>query len=106
MTNKLKLNSNGCRFARTFNADGEQRNLLWKSGFIGTAKPNLLKQETQALSCCLRLMFRLYTDPAREGARQDIHCRLLPLCTEVKTGFNVLNRSSFKLSYCRLCPTS
>ena len=47
------------RFARTFNADSEQRTILWKSGFIGNAKPNLLKQETQSLSCCLRIMFRL-----------------------------------------------
>jgi len=41
------------RFARNFNADSEQRTILWKSGFIGNAKPNLLKQETQILSCCL-----------------------------------------------------
>ena len=47
-----------CRFARSFNSGSEQRNLLWKSGFIGNAKPNLLKQETQSLSCCLRVMFR------------------------------------------------
>ena len=46
------------RFARNFNADSEQRTVLWKSGFIGNAKPNLLKQETQSLSCCLRIMFR------------------------------------------------
>ncbi len=46
------------RFARNFNADSEQRTILWKSGFIGNAKPNLLKQETQSLSCCLRIMFR------------------------------------------------
>ena len=46
------------RFARNFNANSEQRTLLWKSGFIGNAKPNLLKQETQSLSCCLRIMFR------------------------------------------------
>ena len=46
------------RFAKSFNSNGEQRNLLWKSGFIGNAKPNLLKQETQSLSCCLRIMFR------------------------------------------------
>ena len=49
---------NWCRFARRFNSGSEQRNLLWKSGFIGNAKPNLLKQETQSLSCCLRVMFR------------------------------------------------
>ena len=46
------------RFARSFNSDSEQRTILWKSGFIGNAKPNLLKQETQSLSCCLRIMFR------------------------------------------------
>ena len=40
--------------------NNEQRNLLWKSNFIGNAKPNLLKQETQALACSLRIMFRFF----------------------------------------------
>jgi brefeldin A-inhibited guanine nucleotide-exchange protein len=92
------------RFAKSFNSGGEQRNLLWKSGFIGNAKPNLLKQETQSLACCLRVMFRsgifhhrssviiyhdfhhdnlrLYFDPGRSDCWKEVEQRLLPLCSE------------------------
>ena len=75
------------RFARNFNANSEQRTLLWKSGFIGNAKPNLLKQETQSLSCCLRVMFRLYFDKSRSDCWTEIETRLLPLCSEVISYF-------------------
>ena len=75
------------RFARNFNANSEQRTLLWKSGFIGNAKPNLLKQETQSLSCCLRIMFRLYFDQARSDCWAAIETKLLPLCSEVISYF-------------------
>jgi len=71
------------RFAKHFNANTEQRNLLWKSGFIGNAKPNLLKQETQSLSCCLRIMFKLYYDERRKDSWDEIQARLIPLCVEV-----------------------
>merc|ERR1711953_767861 len=64
-----------------------QRNLLWKSGFIGNAKPNLLKQETQSLSCCLRIMFRLYFDKSRSDCWTEIETKLLPLCSEVISYF-------------------
>jgi len=79
------------RFAKHFNSNGEQRNLLWKSGFIGNAKPNLLKQETQSLSCCLRVMFRLYFDKTRSDCWQEIEGRLLPLCSEVISYFLTLS---------------
>ena len=75
------------RFARNFNANSEQRTLLWKSGFIGNAKPNLLKQETQSLSCCLRIMFRLYFDKSRSDCWTEIETKLLPLCSEVISYF-------------------
>jgi len=75
------------RFARNFNADSEQRTILWKSGFIGNAKPNLLKQETQSLSCCLRIMFRLYFDKSRSDCWSEIENRLVPLCSEVISYF-------------------
>jgi len=79
------------RFAKHFNSNGEQRNLLWKSGFIGNAKPNLLKQETQSLSCCLRIMFRLYFDKSRSDCWPEIESRLLPLCSEVVSYFLTLS---------------
>jgi len=79
------------RFAKRFNSGSEQRNLLWKSGFIGNAKPNLLKQETQSLSCCLRVMFRLYFDPQRQDCWGEVQQRLLPLCQEVVSYFLTLS---------------
>uniref|UniRef100_A0A672LHG7 ARF guanine nucleotide exchange factor 2 n=1 Tax=Sinocyclocheilus grahami TaxID=75366 RepID=A0A672LHG7_SINGR len=34
------------RFAKDFNSNNEQRTALWRAGFKGKSKPNLLKQET------------------------------------------------------------
>ena len=34
-------------FARQFNTNAGQRNVLWKAGFRGPVRPNLFKQETQ-----------------------------------------------------------
>ncbi|ESN92223.1 hypothetical protein HELRODRAFT_157983 [Helobdella robusta] len=55
------------RFARTFNSDQEQRSLLWKAGFKGKMKPNLMKQETQSLACAFRILFHLYTQPTNHS---------------------------------------
>ncbi|CAL8073044.1 unnamed protein product [Calicophoron daubneyi] len=46
-------------FAKRFNSDDEQRNILFEAGFKVKAKPNLLKQETHSLLCSLRILFRL-----------------------------------------------
>lgn len=54
------------QFAREFNTNSTQRNVLWKAGFRGPVRPNLLKQETQSLACAMRILFRLYSDEARE----------------------------------------
>ncbi|PAA89773.1 hypothetical protein BOX15_Mlig000993g4 [Macrostomum lignano] len=69
-------------FAKKFNLDHEQRNLLWKAGFKGKAKPNLLKQETQSLSCCLRILFRLNSDPSRVRESELIHTKLVNMCSD------------------------
>lgn len=53
-------------FAREFNTNSVQRNVLWKAGFRGPVRPNLLKQETQSLACAMRILFRLYGDEKRE----------------------------------------
>ncbi|XP_043188621.1 brefeldin A-inhibited guanine nucleotide-exchange protein 1-like isoform X1 [Amphibalanus amphitrite] len=70
------------RFAKRFNADHDQRNLLWRAGFKGNAKPNLLKQETQSLACALRILFRLYTDEARRAEWPQVQQRLIATCRE------------------------
>ncbi|XP_055548277.1 brefeldin A-inhibited guanine nucleotide-exchange protein 1 [Wyeomyia smithii] len=70
------------RFAKKFNSNHEQRNVLWKAGFKGSLKPNLLKQETQSLACVLRILFKMYSDESRRRDWQDIEKRLIAVCTE------------------------
>lgn len=70
------------RFSKAFNSNHEQRNFLWKAGFRGTAKPNLLHQETQSLACALRILFRMYTDDSRQGAWSQIQDKLTSVCKE------------------------
>ncbi|XP_037068688.1 brefeldin A-inhibited guanine nucleotide-exchange protein 2-like [Pollicipes pollicipes] len=70
------------RFAKRFNADHDQRNLLWRAGFKGNAKPNLLKQETQSLACALRILFRLYADEQRRPGWPQVEQRLIATCRE------------------------
>ncbi|KAK3864361.1 hypothetical protein Pcinc_029956 [Petrolisthes cinctipes] len=67
-------------FAKAFNSNHEQRNLLWKAGFRGSVKPNLLKQETQSLACALRILFRMLADPSREQEWPQVQERLISLC--------------------------
>lgn len=70
------------RFAKTFNSNQEQRNILWKAGFKGTAKPNLLRQETQSLACVLRIFLKVYTDEARREDWADVEGKLIYVCKE------------------------
>lgn len=70
------------RFAKKFNSNHEQRNVLWRAGFKGSLKPNLLKQETQSLACVLRILFKMYSDESRRRDWQDIEKRLIAVCTE------------------------
>ena len=46
-------------------------------GFKGKSKPNLLKQETSSLACCLRILFRMYVDENRRDSWEEIQQRLL-----------------------------
>ncbi|CAF4312114.1 unnamed protein product, partial [Rotaria sp. Silwood2] len=66
-------------FARAFNSNHEQRNLLWKAGYRGKAKPNLLTQETHSIACAFRILFRLYTDPKRNDSMDVLKRRILKL---------------------------
>ncbi|XP_076064031.1 ADP ribosylation factor guanine nucleotide exchange factor Sec71 isoform X2 [Oratosquilla oratoria] len=67
-------------FAKAFNSNHEQRNLLWKAGFKGSMKPNLLKQETQSLACALRILFKMLNDPSREECWPQVQERLISVC--------------------------
>ncbi|XP_035512500.1 brefeldin A-inhibited guanine nucleotide-exchange protein 2 [Morone saxatilis] len=64
-------------FAKDFNSNNEQRTALWRAGFKGKSKPNLLKQETSSLACSLRILFRMYSDHQLLDSWPDIQTRLL-----------------------------
>jgi brefeldin A-inhibited guanine nucleotide-exchange protein len=64
-------------FACSFNKNSEQRNILWKAGFKGKDKPNLLKHETQSLACMFRILFKMLNDDSRQSYMNQIETRLL-----------------------------
>ena len=86
-------------FAKQFNCNSEQRNILWKAGksldkfkpyflnkydhwmyhkgFKGKDKPNLLKHETQSLACMIRILFKMLNDESRKDFLPNIQTRLL-----------------------------
>nr|CAD7415069.1 unnamed protein product [Timema poppensis] len=84
------------RFAKAFNSNHEQRNLLWKAGFKGSVKPNLLKQETQSLACVLRILFKMCSDEARRDAWPLIQQRLILVCREALEYFLCLQSEAHR----------
>uniref|UniRef100_A0A7N6A8K8 ADP-ribosylation factor guanine nucleotide-exchange factor 1 (brefeldin A-inhibited) n=1 Tax=Anabas testudineus TaxID=64144 RepID=A0A7N6A8K8_ANATE len=89
-------------FAKAFNSNNEQRTLLWKAGFKGKSKPNLLKQETSSLACGLRILFRMYTDESRQGAWEEVQRRLLNVCSEAVAYFLALTSESHREAWTNL----
>ncbi|XP_013378695.1 brefeldin A-inhibited guanine nucleotide-exchange protein 1 isoform X2 [Lingula anatina] len=89
-------------FAKKFNSDHEQRNILWKAGFKGKAKPNLLKQETQSLACALRILFRMNTDEARRQSWSKVQERLTNMCKEAMQYFLSLQSESHRETWSSL----
>ncbi|XP_014869608.1 PREDICTED: brefeldin A-inhibited guanine nucleotide-exchange protein 1 isoform X1 [Poecilia mexicana] len=90
------------RFAKAFNSNNEQRTLLWKAGFKGKSKPNLLKQETSSLACGLRILFRMYTDESRQDAWEEVQRRLLNVCSEAVAYFLALTSESHREAWTNL----
>ncbi|XP_057680326.1 brefeldin A-inhibited guanine nucleotide-exchange protein 1 isoform X3 [Corythoichthys intestinalis] len=90
------------RFAKAFNSNNEQRTLLWKAGFKGKSKPNLLKQETGSLACGLRILFRMYTDETRRDAWEEVQRRLLDVCGEAVAYFLALTSESHREAWTNL----
>ncbi|GFY62356.1 brefeldin A-inhibited guanine nucleotide-exchange protein 1 [Trichonephila inaurata madagascariensis] len=70
------------RFAKTFNMSHEKRNLLWKAGFRGNVKPDLLMHESHSLACTLRILFRMYTDESRQESWSEVEKKLILICCE------------------------
>lgn len=63
-------------FAKAFNGNQEQRNILWKAGFHDNTKPNLLSQETQSLSTAARILFQMYADENRSESWPQVEEKL------------------------------
>uniref|UniRef100_A0A8C2X611 ARF guanine nucleotide exchange factor 1 n=1 Tax=Cyclopterus lumpus TaxID=8103 RepID=A0A8C2X611_CYCLU len=89
-------------FAKAFNSNNEQRTLLWKAGFKGKSKPNLLKQETSSMACGLRILFRMYTDESRQDAWEEVQRRLLGVCSEAVAYFLALTSESHREAWTNL----
>ncbi|XP_037271150.1 ADP ribosylation factor guanine nucleotide exchange factor Sec71 isoform X1 [Rhipicephalus microplus] len=87
------------RFAKAFNSDSEQRNLLWRAGFRGNVKPNLLTQEAQSLACVLRILFRMYRDDGRQEAWHTVQDRLIGVCREALEYYLALATESHRESW-------
>ncbi|KAM5156876.1 brefeldin A-inhibited guanine nucleotide-exchange protein 1 [Mantella aurantiaca] len=90
------------RFAKAFNSNNEQRTALWKAGFKGKSKPNLLKQETSSLACGLRILFRMYMDESRKSAWDEVQHRLLNVCSEALSYFLTLTSESHREAWTNL----
>ncbi|MGH0145695.1 UNVERIFIED_CONTAM: hypothetical protein FKN15_042884 [Acipenser sinensis] len=90
------------RFAKAFNSSSEQRTALWKAGFKGKSKPNLLKQETSSLACILRILFRMYTDNNRSDAWEEVQQRLLNVCRDAISYFLTLTSESHREAWTSL----
>lgn len=83
-------------FAKTFNSNQEQRSLLWKAGFKGKMKPNLMKQETQSLACAVRILFRMYTDDLRADYFQQVQEKLIRVGKDALSYFVSLQSDSHR----------
>lgn len=84
------------RFAKEFNSNHDQRNILWKAGFKGNVKPNLLKQETQSLACVLRILFKMYCDETRQEDWTKIQNKLITVCREALEYFLCLQSETHR----------
>lgn len=84
------------RFAKAFNSNHDQRNILWKAGFKGNLKPNLLKQETQSLACVFRILFKMYGDETREEDWSSVQYKLITVCREALEYFLCLQSETHR----------
>ncbi|KAL1021211.1 hypothetical protein UPYG_G00010220 [Umbra pygmaea] len=89
-------------FAKDFNSNNEQRTALWRAGFKGKSKPNLLKQETSSLACSLRILFCMYSDRQLQDSWPDIQTRLLLVCREALAYFISLTSESHREAWTSL----
>ncbi|XP_055916532.1 brefeldin A-inhibited guanine nucleotide-exchange protein 1 [Eupeodes corollae] len=84
------------RFAKQFNLNPEQRNILGRPGFKEQVKPNILRQETTSLACVLRILFKIYGDDNRRDDWPEIENKLISVCIEALTYFLKLQTESHR----------
>lgn len=84
------------RFAKTFNSNNEQRQLLWKSGFYCNMKSEtgLLNQEIQSLACALRILFKMYSDETHRNDWVKVETRLVEVACEALEYFLALSNET------------
>ncbi|KAK2727991.1 hypothetical protein QYM36_008460 [Artemia franciscana] len=83
-------------FARDFNLNEEQRNLLWKAGFKGNVCPNILKQETLSIDCIFRILFQLYRDQSRQDTWPEVEITLTEIGKDALSHFLMLKSDAQK----------
>ncbi|XP_071807234.1 brefeldin A-inhibited guanine nucleotide-exchange protein 1-like isoform X1 [Asterias amurensis] len=86
-------------FAKEFNSNNNQRELLRSAGFRGKNKPNLSTQETESLKSCLRLLFKMYNDETRQAEWPLIEEKLLSVCRDALEYFNSLDSESHRAAW-------
>ncbi|XP_038056628.1 brefeldin A-inhibited guanine nucleotide-exchange protein 2-like [Patiria miniata] len=86
-------------FAKEFNSNNGQRELLRSAGFRGKNKPNLSTQETASLACCLRILFKMYSDETRQAEWPAIEEKLLSVCQSALEYFNSLDSESHRAAW-------
>lgn len=79
-----------------------QRNMLWKAGFKGQTKPDLISQETQSLATSLRILFRMYLDESRVEAFEEIEKRLIITCKGAMEYFLLIPSNSHRDTWTNL----
>ncbi|XP_063968593.1 brefeldin A-inhibited guanine nucleotide-exchange protein 1-like [Lytechinus pictus] len=87
------------RFAKEFNSNNEQREILRQAGFRGKNKPNLSTQETSSLACAFRLLFKMYSDENRNDSLPVIEERLIGLVKEALGYFISLDSESHRTAW-------
>ncbi|XP_015926421.1 brefeldin A-inhibited guanine nucleotide-exchange protein 1 isoform X1 [Parasteatoda tepidariorum] len=90
------------QFAKTFNSSHEQRNFLWKAGFRGNVKPDLLVHESHSLACALRILFKMYTDESRQDSSAVVQEKLIKISREALAYYLNLTAEKHKDSYTSL----
>lgn len=87
--------------AQKFNGNNAQRTLLWKAGFKGRSKPNLLRQETHSVRSALSILFRIYSDTHRTTPEQKaiVKARLLRVVSDAVNYYVDLNSEQHRQAW-------